>query len=783
MADVAELAAVDPRAWDLGPKDDASVASRTTAFATLFLTLPVACMLAVEIWVHADVNSISNEDFWTAVWLFDADLCLYILLGIGVVLWLLDPEDWPWQAQLGVGSVYWALLFCAGSALAVQLRRTDVPSTLFFMTGLVAAYGMSGQVSDKVFFGHLSKVCYALTAVCAISSATVQIMHYSDDAWELKLADWHFTSEVGPIIGTGFYFVVAQLASMESTTLIHHNPADPVQGGAFTVEEIKGLQQRMTTGIGCVLLVVLLYWVSLQVSAVDSEHGVTSYVMRQALLYGLLTWLFIYRLSKQIGEDGILEALPGWVKKLVESNWLRGLVVMAFLPLLPFRWILIQLRSGVRYVRHRDDGSGSAAWEWTSVLSCAVKLIFIYLLFGVLAQQMLTAVMDFLREKCQGMHTALLCLILFSVGFTLFMLPPTTGQPVYILAGALLAPKLANAKSPTDGGFLGGLALACFVSWAMKLAACAGQQVLIGQQMSKSVRIRYTVGVHTVPIRATEAILRAPTGQMELGKVAILLGCPDWPTGVLCGILNLSLTSTLLRTSPVLFQSVLPTCLFGALTWIVQDEEGQAGDKRYKPYMNATLVFAMVLQAGLGATALRYIMREAKNPVHEEERPEDAPLKRLQALDEAKAKAVQERMRWVELPIWVKAALLLSLILFWTAAAMAKLSTGGKEKTRCRQEQEETGESCARAGGIWATLLASLVKYCTGSDSVNYGQIMAVEDWLSGSYLWFVLGAVVCFTVFDSYQRGLRWEYERQNPLEEPSDAYDGEASSLLKQE
>merc|ERR1712137_1476609 len=52
---------------------------------------------------------------------------------------------------------------------------------------------------------------------------------------------------------------------------------------------------------------------------------------------------------------------------------------------------------------------------------------------------------------------------------------------------------------------------------------------------------------------------------MKLGKVCILVAGPDFPTSMLCGILQLNIPQMLLGTSPVILVSIVPQTLVGAL--------------------------------------------------------------------------------------------------------------------------------------------------------------------------------------------------------------------------
>jgi hypothetical protein len=102
--------------------------------------------------------------------------------------------------------------------------------------------------------------------------------------------------------------------------------------------------------------------------------------------------------------------------------------------------------------------------------------------------------------------------------------------------------------------------IAIFESLVLKLCAVCGQYS-IGFFMGKSVKVQQMVSVDKVPIRAIEQILSVRG--LNLPKVSVLVGGPDWPTSVLCGILRISLAQCCLGTLPVIFVST-PCVVAGA---------------------------------------------------------------------------------------------------------------------------------------------------------------------------------------------------------------------------
>lgn len=124
--------------------------------------------------------------------------------------------------------------------------------------------------------------------------------------------------------------------------------------------------------------------------------------------------------------------------------------------------------------------------------------------------------------------------IIFVAGMFLFLFPPVPGGPIYIASGIILV----SSGRKTIGIFTS-IIYACCLSLVLKLTACALQQKLIGENLSKSIKVRQLVKINSRVVQAVKLIL-ARKG-LSIPKIAVLVGGPDWPTSVLCGILHVDL--------------------------------------------------------------------------------------------------------------------------------------------------------------------------------------------------------------------------------------------------
>jgi len=172
------------------------------------------------------------------------------------------------------------------------------------------------------------------------------------------------------------------------------------------------------------------------------------------------------------------------------------------------------------------------------------------------------------------------------------------------------------------------------------------------------------VGVTTVEMRAIEMILHESS--LTLPKVAVLIGGPDWPVAVLCGLLKLPLFPILLGICPILFQSVIPCVLSGALL-VSKDHE-------IKALGNTALAVAGALQ-GVAAIVAGYYIQEAIEEHYDvlrESRPQDEEVEKFAVAAAQAEKAYQDATVWQVLPCCIQFLLIMGLVL--AEASIAVLS-------------------------------------------------------------------------------------------------------------
>ena len=235
-----------------------------------------------------------------------------------------------------------------------------------------------------------------------------------------------------------------------------------------------------------------------------------------------------------------------------------------------------------------------AGWPWASVLLKVYTLGLLgwLLLYGsTLTYMGLSLMISWL----QTVHWLTASAFFFLFGIVLFLLPPVPGTAVYLCAGVLLTPACQEAF-----GYWGACVYSAFLAVGVKNVALVMQMKLLGEVLGADVRVRAAVGVNSGTIKAIRLILQEPG--LTLAKVCILCAGPDWPTGVLCGILRLEVRQMLIGLTP-LFVLTVPSSLASAFQ--LRISEGGS----WEPLASLMLMAAALTQLAASVVALYYIER------------------------------------------------------------------------------------------------------------------------------------------------------------------------------
>jgi len=261
-----------------------------------------------------------------------------------------------------------------------------------------------------------------------------------------------------------------------------------------------------------------------------------------------------------------------------------------------------------------------------------------------------TVLLSVVNESLASWPVFAVSAVMFAIAFAIFMFPASPGPPVYVVMGIVIT----SSALQRGWDFFTAVAWATLVAFAMKLAFMAAAQKFIGEPFASSDTVRQLVQIHTPYMRAIEDILVSQDN--VAGKVALLVGGPDWPVAVLCGMLRLPVLQVLAGVSPVLVQSVFPCVLSGALLL--------SPGGRNQGLAEVSLVVSGALQLGTGVLALYYVQEVLERDYEKlaRRRPEDAVLEEMDEKAEARQRAFWRESEWELLPQSLRLSLVCGLV-------------------------------------------------------------------------------------------------------------------------
>mmetsp|Transcript_20048 Transcript_20048/g.50024 ORF Transcript_20048/g.50024 Transcript_20048/m.50024 type:complete len:756 (-) Transcript_20048:51-2318(-) len=595
------------------------------------------------------------------------------LLGISSLLLVRDkvPVCSYWTA--------WWVLLILGEAAAVLLTPQHPCMT---MPGLIVTGPVVLFSQRKLLFKDVpSSVWCRVQLVSSGSSAAASLLAWS--AWifvgfpgRSRWFDWTepfsamvvegkitwklaFVLWAGPLGCSAVLGLIAVVYWVRLHYLRLHSKDDQ---DAFIADSVKQL-------LGWLVVGAMLVWIGASISATEEREDMRDETIYMA--FGLFICLGLW-LMRTYGND----AFAGMVgqskskaaseaQSILNNDWVKAcLLLVAVVPFLLYwlvycsvsrlwpqnkPWPLIEIWSH---------------WQWTSVNVKAIWLGVIYVFFVATFGKITIVLLAMTNEAISDWPVISVSIIMFLIGFVTFMFPSSPAAPVYVLMGLVIV----NSAHLRGWSFEAGLAWATFVTFAMKLAFTAAAQKWIGEPLGKQPWVQRAIGIHTPYMRAVEDILKEP---LSVAKTAILIGGPDWPVAVLCGVLGLPLLPTLACVSPVLVQSVFPCVLSGALLYFQhghRDHADRAGGSspalEVSGLAEVSLLVAGALQFATGIVAFVCVQEVLERDYDRLStlRPQDAWLKELDDREEARSRCLHRLTCWEDLPWALRLALTFGLV-------------------------------------------------------------------------------------------------------------------------
>mmetsp|Transcript_1860 Transcript_1860/g.4201 ORF Transcript_1860/g.4201 Transcript_1860/m.4201 type:complete len:845 (+) Transcript_1860:54-2588(+) len=465
----------------------------------------------------------------------------------------------------------------------------------------------------------------------------------------------------------------------------------------------------------------LLFATWLTASLAGIAAGVSSALMALTLASFIGSAVFIA--SSVSYAEGKTQAKGFWGKikeKYGENmmNVLRGLGIVTLVPAFLVFLVLSMLNQCVRRCglpcskkmktdKERSDFVTKRArraietyltWDRSIVFTYAVYWGAAFMILQVIVAQFTVLFLSWLIESTAPMGLGPVSGIMVGVGLIMFLLPPVPGVPIYLTLGIVVV-----ATGRDTLGIIGCVGYGCGISILLKLLACTLQQKLIGEQLSNYVAVRQLVGINSSVIRAMKLILQEPG--FSVPKVTILIGGPDWPTSVLCGLMRLQLLPILLGTIPVIFL-ILPTLLTGTFTYmssLTLDD----GTPEF-PYAGvlATVFAAVTAIVQFGSMVVAaYYLEQTANAREEElaQIPIDEEVKEREEKEEELRRCYKEVTRWEIVPFFPKMILRLAVVTMIVSCYLVQLFAKSSFA-----EYELTYTIEKNLDGDWANLLLPL---------------------------------------------------------------------------
>jgi len=326
--------------------------------------------------------------------------------------------------------------------------------------------------------------------------------------------------------------------------------------------------------------------------------------------------------------------------------------------------------TGIVTVKAKQQLTQMRAWDRAKVFTFAVYWGVVFMVMQVLVANLTVVFLSWMIEKTANSGLVAVTGIMCAVGVLMFLLPPVPGVPVYLTLGIVL-----SAQGYEILGWGGSIAYATFVGIVLKLFSSALQQKMIGENLSHYTSVRQFVGVNSKLMKSMRLVLGK--NGLSVSKVAILIGGPDWPTSVLCGIMKLGLFQILLGTLPIVFL-IFPTCLTGALLYMTSIET-DTGNPYFPWAGTASTISASataMVQFGSMLVAAYYLEQAADQRADEVEAIEDdKEVKEADDRDAHLNKCYESVTRWNVVPLMPRFILTCSLVSITTSCYMVQFFT------------------------------------------------------------------------------------------------------------
>jgi len=619
-------------------------------------------------------------------------VCLYVLL-----LWNSDWRSWPmarrwvawWLGFVLAYSAAWlavphapcfavASLGLTGLALLYALRKLCfpvgvVPSRTWYKAATIAVF-LSAFVCLVIWFVWLAFGFGGREKWTDWSGEMRALVSNRAITWKMAFVSW-----IAPF---ALFFQQTFLGALILMRKRHADFVDLDQTQPDYVPEKEAfLIHSMQQIAVAVAAAVMTSWITASINATgDIEFNQEREDMRDEVLalsfwacvglalslIQIMDWDEVEKVVKQ--KPAVQEA-----EKLLTSDWMRAMLLLAFaLPMSLTAVVDIFRRHccgvvkepALSFTRGKTRWAGNCPWEWTSIVVKALWLGVIYVSLEVGCMKAITVLLAYVNGRLAVWPLWTVSFLMFLIAWFIFMLPPAPGPPVYMLMGIVITSSAMNS----GWSFWGAVAWATFLAFAMKLVFTASAMWLVGRPLSQNMTVRRWIGINQPYMRAVEILLGGGehgNKHVSLAKVSLLIGGPDWPVAVLCGVLKVDTWLVLLCVSPVLLQSVFPCVLAGSL--MLYNGPGAGSNQHMGGLAELCLLFMAGLQI-LAFLVAGYYIQEVMERKHEKItkmiREGQLPGElQEEELAKERERSFERDTKWELLPGYVQISLAMGLML------------------------------------------------------------------------------------------------------------------------
>lgn len=369
-----------------------------------------------------------------------------------------------------------------------------------------------------------------------------------------------------------------------------------------------------------------------------------------AAICALIVWAHLEIGIERLQEFTKQSFMAGMLVQAWSSNWGRAFAVFALGVFIPVFFALTMVNQSVRRLRRISDSTDKytdlgrkianemATWDWCAILARVCIVGELFFIFNVGFTRVTYIFLSWLNEAISNWSLAAVNLLIVGVGFLMFLLPPVPGASVYLFAGLVL-----GRAGESSLGFPLSILIGSITCTITKILGCMGQY-MIGYNLGKSVKVQQMIAVDSIQTRAIEQQLK--TRGLSLGKVAVLVGGPDWPVSVACGIMRVNIPQMILGTLPIFFCAA-PIVAAGSFMTKAGSDDGSGG--MYSLLGAVAMGLSLAVNGGFSFFAVQQTLVVIQRHRDElaEPREEHRAVEELTKKEEAWRQCYERVTKWV----------------------------------------------------------------------------------------------------------------------------------------